>query len=289
MVRRDLWLGWAGGAIVLVVVVLVALTAVKEQREQPANVDGHQMNEVDHPELEKRNEQSAVTDQSAALDNSDEEMTFPQEVKLTFQPLADSELPILKVLRSSIAPNDHTRTIESEGKSYWIYAKPNNDDSTERFIGYAAGDYIYELGTIGGDVYEKDVAIDQVDLFGNSYARILGACGANCAVEHYVRYEDGIPVRNLYFNAHTQLVDWNHDGINELVYTDSGMPIHSILVRFSISGDQLEAVNLAELLQAKGGVIYSSESNTFKAYIPFSDKPAEYAYESGDRLVQNVK
>jgi hypothetical protein len=98
---------------------------------------------------------------------------------------------------------------------------------------------------------------------------------------------EGIPVENLFFNYSTQAADWNNDGINELIYSDSSIPVNSILMRRN--GNNLEAVNLIDLLGAKGGVIYFNASNAFNAYMPSNDKPAEFVYASGDKLVQNVK
>ncbi|MBD3921264.1 hypothetical protein H8B09_21025 [Paenibacillus sp. PR3] len=281
--RKDVWLGWAGGAITLALIVVVAVTIVQQRQEQPAIADGHANNKVYYPELESNNEQVAAPDQSTIPEQPEEEMTFPQELQLTFRPLEEAVTSIQKVPSSSIPERERTRTIDFEDQTYWVYTKPDRDP-TERFIGLLAGDSIYELGTIGGDVYEKDIVIDQADLFGTTYSRLMGICGADCAIDRYVRLENGIPVQNLYFNYHTWIGDWNHDGIKELVYSDTSIPVNAILVR--PKDDQLEAVNLGELLQAKGGILYNNETNTFKAYIPFNDKPAEFVYASGDKLVQ---
>lgn len=289
--RKDIWLGWVGGALVLALFVFVVVTIIPRQQEQPAIADGHANNKIYYPELETNNEQASATDQqlstsdqSTTPEQTVEEMNFPQELKLTFQPLPEAVESIRKVPSSTVSESDHKRTLHFEGQTYWVYAKPDNDDSTERFIGLVADDSIYELGIIGGVVYEKDIAIDQTDLFGRNYSRLSGACGANCVIERFVRIENGIPVSNLFINYYTQVGDWNRDGVNELVYTDTSIPVNAILVR--LKDDQLEAVNLGELLQAKGGILYDKEKSTFKAYMPYDDNPAEYVYEPGDMLVQ---
>lgn len=288
--RKENWLGWAGGAIALALLVFVgvtSITSIQQGQEQRAIADGHRNNEIYHLEREPIPEQAAAADlQHKALEQAEDGTAFPQPLKLDFQPLAEAVDSIRKVPSSVIPERDRTRTIDFEGQTYWVYAKPDPHVPTERFIGLLSGDSVYELGTIGGDVYEKDIVVDKADVFGASYSRLRGACGANCAVERYVRLENGIPVQNLFFNYHTQLGDWNRDGINELVYSDTSIPVNTILVRFK--NDRLEAVDLGVLLQAKGGVIYNRDTNAFEAYIPFNDKPVEYVYELEDMLVHRI-
>ncbi|PWV98607.1 hypothetical protein DFQ01_1166 [Paenibacillus cellulosilyticus] len=274
---------WVAAAVSLAAVVIVAINFIAEQREEPTIADGIRNNEL-HPPKE-----AAVTTSETVkfIETPTAESIFQQQYKLNFKPVTDALQPIQKVKASSVATDDRVRTINIDGQTYWIYTRPSSDDPTEVFIGLAAGSDLYDFGTIGGDVYAEEAAIDKVELFGASYMRLSGFCGANCAVDRYIRMKDGVPVQNIYFNFPTQIGDWNHDGQNELVYSDSSMPVNSILVRFQ--DDKLEAVSLMELLQAKGGVVYDSGTNTFNAYIPSSDKVTSFVFESGDKLVQNIK
>lgn len=274
----------------MVAVVFVAITVINQQREQPTIADGIRNNERNGLEEAATTSEATATDEAENLPaEAVEGPIFQQEYKLNFEPVTDAVQPILMVKASSIAEGNRVRTIDIDGQTYWIYAKPDAVaiDSTERFIGLVVDSDLYELGTIGGDVYVKEVAIEKVALFGKDYMRLSGLCGANCVINRYVQVDGGVLVRNIYFNYPTQAADWNNDGINELIYSDSSMPVNSILVRFK--GDQLEAVSLIDLLQAKGGVTYDSDSNTFNAYMPFNDTASEFVYEPGDKLIQNVK
>jgi|GEM_PF-1660972 len=201
---------------------------------------------------------------------------LPEQAELIFRPMADAVQPIKAVDSASIPDSARTRTIEYDGHRYLVYTKPDAD-SYERFIGMMGDGVVYPLGTIGGDVYEKQIEIGSVDVFGQSYVQLTGYCGANCMVTQLVRLSDGVPKQRLFINYPVIASDWNGDGTAELVYME-GMPIDTVLLQ--LRNDQLVYASANEAVKSPVGIIYNIRQRQLEA-----GERQKYRFEQGDHLV----
>ncbi|WP_040712662.1 hypothetical protein [Paenibacillus curdlanolyticus] len=184
-------------------------------------------------------------------------------VPLAFKSMA-SGVEKIQPLRS-LAKSDIIRTIAYGAYTFVVFSLPEAADSMERWIGLKHDNIVYRIGTIGGEAYESQIEVGSIELFGQSYIRLTGYCGASCAVEHYIEVKDGMPVPLLFLNAHApaRAADWNGDGVNELIY-EEGMPLDVVLIQRREG--KLVYASVGQALHATQGVSYEDGERRFVLY-----------------------
>lgn len=105
----------------------------------------------------------------------------------------------------------------------------------------------------------NEFLIEEVDVLGENYIKIVGANGANSPVVHYVLLFRGLLALRL--DAHTIEADVDGDGIKEVVATVGTAAEATI---YKQHDNRIVASNLNELLKAEV-VIYDLNTNTFQA------------------------
>ncbi len=133
-----------------------------------------------------------------------------------------------------------------------------NADGNRLEAAITIGSVRYGIGEIGyGDM--DRFPVEQVDVLGNTYIKILGAIGANSPVTNYILPDPEYPL-NLHIEAHTVEADVDQDGTKEIVSTVGTAAITTV---YKLHNEQIMACDLNELLEAQV-VMYDPKTNLFE-------------------------
>ncbi|WP_229753648.1 M15 family metallopeptidase [Paenibacillus segetis] len=122
----------------------------------------------------------------------------------------------------------------------------------------SVGSTNYDIGEIGyGNM--ADFPIEEVEVFGDNYIKIIGAIGANSPVADYILPDPERPMI-LHIEAHTVEADVDQDGVKEIVST-VGTAANTTI--YKLHNKQMMASDLNELMKAQM-VMYDPKTNIFQ-------------------------
>lgn len=199
-------------------------------------------------------------------------------VSVSFSPMSSDEL-VLEVL-DDIQIDEIVAEYQVEEGTFVIFSK--SGQSHQYFAGFSHGTSIYQFWDMG---YAREhLLIEPVEVFGRSLIKMVGICGAACPINLYVYIEERLPQLMLASNWHTDEVDLDQDGNNEIVMSIGTQPDSRIII--NENGELLESSSLKDLIHGATSIVYSQEQS---AFLVSDDNQEQRYYAYNDRKLVPLK
>lgn len=187
-----------------------------------------------------------------------------------------------KILKSSIFVKS---TISLDGLSdFVIYTKSEED--TELYIGMPVEvdevgsevtDEVFEIGTAGELGYLDTIEITKSSLFGNFQIGVFSSCGASCVNNLWFIFEYGVPVVNFQLNTHAQVIDFDQDGITEILATESAIDGNKRI--YKKFGEQIKYVDLYTIFGGDISYAVNYDNVSYQFNVVTADQTFAYQYK----------
>ncbi|WP_313560048.1 hypothetical protein [Ruminiclostridium cellobioparum] len=160
------------------------------------------------------------------------------------------------------------------------------DDKDDFHSGVVINKKIYDFGKISSQIDKSNLDLDtieEIDPFGESLIKIQGAMGLNYVLTNYYSIDNNLPKIFLVAEGHTEELDLDEDGIQEIV-SSVVAGVTSFIDIYEYNDGKLTVSNLNEELNAVTVIL--KDGKVFEAYFEgLPNQPKQYKY-SHKKLIE---
>src|SRR5690606_10323 len=139
------------------------------------------------------------------------------------------------------------------------------------------------ISEIGELVYLNDIQLSKSNLFGKFQIRATGICGANCGINLWFYFDDGVPVRSLMTQTHAIEIDIDQDSVPEVILNPFSTNVQTIILKKHEQTIKYVDLNETLGLEEHQGVAYDSSHYMFNVYLDQYTLTYQYAQKE-DKL-----